>query len=917
MLRRSGAALAIALLALIPLSVTAAATVASSTATSSLPTITALQSLIAQLEAEFAALVAAKGAGVGSASAPTHTHAAFTRLLSLGSTGADVSALQQILENAGFYTYPTITGYFGALTEEALAAYQTAHGLEAVGYTGPKTRALLNATTEGVGSGVTTGSGANSSASPTSSASTSPSLASLIPTGSSAGYGGGGGGGGGSGSSSPTLDTTPPSVSLSAPMASSTVSGTSVTLTATASDNVAIANVQFKVDGANVGSAVSSSPYTTTWSSKSVADGSHSITAVAEDTSGNYATSSIGVIVDNTPPVISAIASSSVASSTQTVTWTTNEPATSIVSYGLTTGYGTASSSAALVTSHSITLIGLTASTSYNFVVSSADGQDNTATSSNQAFTTAAYNYYVDSVNGSDANPGTSPSLAFQNITALPTIASGQSIGLADGSDWRQQLTVSGSNVTIAAYGVGARPILDASSIISNASFTKTAGYTNVYNTATTTFACLATYGAGCAASWINVWETGAAGDNANGQTLVYETSIASVDSTACSYYLYGGQTTGSGAPTSATIYIHSCDGSSPIANGYTYEYANRRAAIYSNGNSNVVIAGIEGRKAVANTGPFDFENDDGGSITLNNVLARDCNDHCSVLPGGSTVENSTFLDGYWGGTNSTLVVFYESVASGKPFTLSSNIFQSDEANLGINAGMIAHSGNLANLGTVTSSNNWFISKNGAGLIGYQLQYVPQLTISGDHASQLYQYLTTLASTSVSNTQYVSAVSLNTEMQIEANGASLTLSDNSTCTENDAHIVSVGNSYTGTSITDSGSTYFKGSPNASAIDVFNGSSTALAINNDTFDGAINPTFPYNFSGSGSTFTGGTTAGTANSYNAADHVTRFIWNGATYTSLSQWLAAIGPQDSSATTTRSGASACTLPTIPTVS
>jgi chitodextrinase len=82
-----------------------------------------------------------------------------------------------------------------------------------------------------------------------------------------------------------------------------------------------------------------------------------------------------------------------------------------------------------LVTSHSITLTGLTASTTYNFQVSSADASGNIAASGNQTFTTAAYNYYVDSVNGSDSNPGTSPALAFKNLTSLPSIRAGQSLG--------------------------------------------------------------------------------------------------------------------------------------------------------------------------------------------------------------------------------------------------------------------------------------------------------------------------------------------------------------------------------------------------------------------------------------------------------------------------------------------------------
>jgi lysophospholipase L1-like esterase len=103
-------------------------------------------------------------------------------------------------------------------------------------------------------------------------------------------------------------DVTPPTVSLTVPSSGATVSGSSVTLTATASDNVAVANVQFKVDGTNIGSVITSSPYTTTWNSTGVSDGSHTLYAVAEDTSSNYATSSITVTVHNAaaPVVVSS-----------------------------------------------------------------------------------------------------------------------------------------------------------------------------------------------------------------------------------------------------------------------------------------------------------------------------------------------------------------------------------------------------------------------------------------------------------------------------------------------------------------------------------------------------------------------------------------------------------------------------------
>ena len=135
--------------------------------------------------------------------------------------------------------------------------------------------------------------------------------------------------------------------------------------------------MQFEVDGANIGSAITSSPYTTTWDSTGVGDGTHTLYAVAEDIAGNYATSSISITVRNSPPVISAISSGTPTTTSATITWTTDEAATSQVNYGTTTGYGSASSSAALATSHSIALTGLISDTTYHFQVESIDGQSN------------------------------------------------------------------------------------------------------------------------------------------------------------------------------------------------------------------------------------------------------------------------------------------------------------------------------------------------------------------------------------------------------------------------------------------------------------------------------------------------------------------------------------------------------------
>jgi hypothetical protein len=102
------------------------------------------------------------------------------------------------------------------------------------------------------------------------------------------------------GGSSPTPTPAPLTVSITSPAANATVSGT-VAVGATASDGVAITGVQLQVDGANVGAADTTSPYNFSWSSTSVANGSHTLTAVATDASGNTATSAaVKVTVSNT-----------------------------------------------------------------------------------------------------------------------------------------------------------------------------------------------------------------------------------------------------------------------------------------------------------------------------------------------------------------------------------------------------------------------------------------------------------------------------------------------------------------------------------------------------------------------------------------------------------------------------------------
>ncbi|MGH2499079.1 MAG: S8 family serine peptidase [Candidatus Limnocylindria bacterium] len=95
---------------------------------------------------------------------------------------------------------------------------------------------------------------------------------------------------------------------------------------------------------------------------------------------------------DITAPVISGVSASSITSSGATITWTTDEASDSSVGLATTAGgpYAfTTPSQTAGVTSHSVALSALSASTTYYYVARSADAAGNTAASAESSFATA------------------------------------------------------------------------------------------------------------------------------------------------------------------------------------------------------------------------------------------------------------------------------------------------------------------------------------------------------------------------------------------------------------------------------------------------------------------------------------------------------------------------------------------------
>jgi concanavalin A-like lectin/glucanase superfamily protein/Big-like domain-containing protein len=226
-------------------------------------------------------------------------------------------------------------------------------------------------------------------------------------------------------------DTIPPVASLTAPLAGQTLAG-SIVVSASASDNVGMVGLQFRLDGSVLGAELMSPPYSLSWNTALAANGSHALTAVARDAAGNSAASAaVTVTVSNNPaPVISSVSAAGVSSSAATLSWTTNMAADSQVEYGPTGAYGSSTTlDASLVVPHSQGLSALVAGTLYHYRVKSRSGAGTLAASADFTFTTPT--------------PGTDPSLVAylkfdegSGATAADASGHGFAGALTNGATW-------------------------------------------------------------------------------------------------------------------------------------------------------------------------------------------------------------------------------------------------------------------------------------------------------------------------------------------------------------------------------------------------------------------------------------------------------------------------------------------------
>lgn len=304
-----------------------------------------------------------------------------------------------------------------------------------------------------------------------------------------------------------------------------------------------------------------------------------------------------------------------------------------------------------------------------------------------------ANGYFVNSVNGNDGNDGTSALTPFRTIGRLlqETIQPYSIINLARGSHWREQLTIAADNVTIQAYGSGARPLLDCSTIATG--FTKTAGQTNVYQAGITTNYTPNEPG------FVGVWE--------NSIRLVIATSLANCDSTPGSYYV------SSHDAVNITVYIHASGSSNVATNGKTYEVSNRLSGIYSWFANRTIVEGIACRRNYSK----------GGSIKVGkNSILRDCfitegNSHNAYMRAGGSAYNCIFEDAYHT-AGSTLLVINDDNLAGEHSVISGCTFRLaglDSPNDALVGVMNAHNNVSGSFGTIIVEDCTFENFSTAG----------------------------------------------------------------------------------------------------------------------------------------------------------------------------------------------------------
>jgi chitodextrinase len=196
----------------------------------------------------------------------------------------------------------------------------------------------------------------------------------------------------GTGDNCQSGDSTPPTINLTAPANGAQATGP-VTFQATASDASGIAKIEFLVDSTVVSTTANASSAQYSWSSSSVTNGAHSVSARATDTKNNVTTTPVVTVNVNNPQPCAANPSvpaglhitASTANSVA-LAWSASTPAANCTLQGYKVYRD--GIQVATPTGTSYTDVGLNPSTAYGYTIAANDTSSHTSTQSGKVTTT-------------------------------------------------------------------------------------------------------------------------------------------------------------------------------------------------------------------------------------------------------------------------------------------------------------------------------------------------------------------------------------------------------------------------------------------------------------------------------------------------------------------------------------------------
>lgn len=324
--------------------------------------------------------------------------------------------------------------------------------------------------------------------------------------------------------------------------------------------------------------------------------------------------------------------------------------------------------------------IGTETATSYtSYIAGITPGEGfSTVTSDAAVLTfTPEFDYYVDSVAGSDSYSGTAPTEAYATIAKLGTIAAGTRIGLAKGSTWLEQMTIEANSVTVKAYGTGAAPIIDASDIVTG--WTQDGTYTHTYTKAI----MFASYDT---SAWMNAFEDGA--------FMVKAANVAACEATAGTYWSASSNPTGE-----VTVYIHPTGDADPATSGKVYRVPVRAHCIDAKAQTGITIEGITCQRAYHQAGSIKV----GDNCTITNCSLLYGNSHNVLMGEGGTLTGCTIKYHYYGATSNSYAVFNKSILTGGAGAIT-NCTIGEDAIDAIAVGFYCHKNTSGEFGTITIS---------------------------------------------------------------------------------------------------------------------------------------------------------------------------------------------------------------------